>query len=173
MIPQRPEKNEYAEFYANYVSLVEETDVVSALQNQPSELRKLLSEISAAEKENFRYARGKWSVKELLGHIIDGERVFSYRALRISRGDQTPLATFEENSYVDNSNFGNSDFADLIEEFFLLRASNVLLFKNLSDEAWLRTGTASDATVSVRALAFIMVGHVRHHQNILQERYLV
>jgi len=168
----RPERTEYAEFYANYVSLVEETDVVSALQNQSNDLRKLLAGISA-EKENFRYATGKWSVKELLGHIIDGERVFSYRALRISRGDQTPLATFEENSYVAGSNFNNSNLTDLIEEFSLLRAANVLLFKNLSDEAWLRRGTASEATVSVRALAFIMVGHVRHHQNILRKRYLI
>lgn len=168
----RPEKNEYAEFYANYVSLVEETDVVSDLKNQIDVLRKLLANVSA-EEENFSYAEGKWSIKELLGHIIDGERVFSYRALRISRGDQTPLSGFEENSYVANSNFGNSKLADLIEEFSLLRAANVLLFKNLNEEQWLRRGTASDATVSVRALAFIMVGHVRHHTNILRERYLV
>ena len=167
----RPEKNEYAPFYETYVSLVEETDVVTALQNQSDELRKLLSEISV-EKSNFRYAEGKWSVKELLGHIIDGERVFSYRALRISRGDQTPLASFEENSYVTGSNFADSKLADLIEEFSLLRASNVLLFKNLTGEMWLRTGTASDATVSVRALAYIMVGHISHHANILRERYL-
>jgi len=168
----RPEKNEYAEFYAGYVSLVEDSDIISALQNQASELSDLLAGISE-EKGDFKYADGKWSIKELLGHIIDGERVFSYRALRISRGDQTPLAGFEENSYVANSNFVHSNLADLIEEFALLRASNVLLFKNLSDEAWLRRGTASDAAVSVRALAFIMVGHARHHANILRERYSV
>ncbi len=102
---QRPEKTEYAEFYANYVSLVKETDVVSALENQSGELLKSLSEITDVEKENFRYAEGKWSVRELLGHIIDGERVFSYRALRISRDDLTPLAGFEENSYVANGKF--------------------------------------------------------------------
>lgn len=169
---QRPENNEYAEFYANYVSLVEEADVVSALQKQPDELKNLLAALPE-EKANFRYAEGKWSVKELLGHIIDGERVFSYRALRISRGDKTPLAGFEENSYVAGGNFSNSNLADLLEEFSLLRAANVLLFKNLTDAAWLRTGTASDAIVSVRALAFIMVGHVRHHANILRDRYLV
>lgn len=173
MMMERPEKDEYAEFYANYVSLVAETDVVSALRDQPDELRELLAEISAAEKENFRYASGKWSVKELLGHIVDGERVFSYRALRISRGDETPLAGFEENTYVANSNFNDSSLADLVEEFSLLRRANVLLFKNLTEEAWLRRGTASDALVSVRALAFIMVGHVAHHQKILRERYLV
>lgn len=168
----RPETDEYAAFYANYVSLVQETDVISALDNQASDLKNLTSRI-AAEKENFRYAEDKWSVKELLGHLIDGERVFSYRALRISRGDQTPLAGFEENSYVANSNFGNAQFSDLVEEFTLLRQSNVLLFKNLPDNAWLLTGTASDATISVRALAFIMVGHVRHHINVLRERYSV
>jgi len=172
MMLQRPEKNEYAEFYANYVSLVEEADVVSALQNQTNDLRELLAKVSA-EKENFRYAENKWSIIELVGHIIDTERVFAYRALRISRGDQTPLAGFEENSYVAGSNFANSNLADLVEEFSLLRAANVLMFKNLSQEAWRRTGTASDAPVSVRALAFIMVGHVRHHANILRERYLI
>ena len=168
----RPDKTEYAEFYANYVSLVDEADVITALENQPRALRQLFSENLGAEKGDFRYAPGKWSVKELLGHIIDGERVFSYRALRISRGDQTPLAGFEENSYVENSNFGNSELEDLIEEFSLLRQSNILLFKNLTEEAWRRTGTASDATVSVRALAYIMVGHVSHHTKILRERYL-
>lgn len=172
MTPQRPEKDEYGEFYANYVSLAEETDVVSALQNQTNDLRKLFAGISA-ERENFRYAAGKWSVKEMLGHIIDAERVFSYRALRISRGDRTPLATFDENSYVAGSNFSHTSFADLIEEFSLLRTANVLLFKNLTEEMWLRRGTASDATVSVRALAFIMVGHARHHTNVLRARYLV
>ena len=171
-MPKRPEKNEYAEFYETYVSLVEETDVVSALQNQVSELQKLLADVSE-DKENFRYAEGKWSVKELLGHLIDGERVFSYRALRISRDDQTPLAGFEENAYIANSNFRNAELADLIEEFSLLRRSNILFFNNLTDQAWLRTGTASEAAVSVRALAYIMVGHFRHHARILRTRYLV
>lgn len=171
MMSTRPEKSEYAEFYANYVALAAEADIVSALENQPRSLRELL--LPAADKENFRYAADKWSVKELIGHLSDGERVFSYRALRISRGDETPLPGFEENIYVANSNFAASGLADLVEEFSLLRAANVLLFKNLTDEAWRRTGTASGATVSVRALAFIMVGHVRHHENILHERYLI
>ena len=108
----------------------------------------------------------------MLGHIVDGERVFSYRALRISRGDETPLAGFEENFYVANSNFSNVRLADTLEEFSLLRQSNVQMFKNLTDEMWAKTGTASDATVSVRALAYLMVGHIRHHANILQTRYL-
>lgn len=168
----RPEQNEYAAFYETYVSLVEETDIVSALEKNLYELQNLLAEVSE-EKGSYAYAENKWSIRELLGHLIDGERVFSYRALRISRDDKTPLASFEENSYIANSNFSRAKLADLIEEFSLLRASNILLFKNLSDEAWLRTGTASEAAVSVRALAYIMVGHVRHHANILRERYLV
>lgn len=167
----RPEKQEYAEFYETYVSLVPETDIVAALENQTSDFQNLFADLTD-EKANFRYAEGKWSVKELLGHIIDAERVFSYRALRISRRDATPLATFEENIYVANSNFKNTALADLVEEFALLRQSNVLLFKNLNDEAWLNTGTASDAAISVRALAYIMVGHVRHHASILRTRYL-
>lgn len=168
----KPEKTEYAEFYANYISLVEESDVVPALGNQPNDLRKLLADVSEA-KENFRYAENKWSIREMLGHINDAERVFAYRALRISRGDQTPLAGFEENNYVSNSNFSDSPLADLVEEFALLRAANVLMFKNLTAEQWLRAGTASDAIVSVRALVFIMIGHVRHHTNILRQRYSV
>ncbi len=167
----RPEKTEYAEFYAGYVALVEEADIIAALQNQAADLQKLFNGMPV-EKENYRYAENKWSIRELLGHIVDGERVFSYRALRISRGDATPLAGFDENSYVANSNFSNLEVADSLEEFSLLRGSNVLLFKNLTDEMWNRTGTASDARISVRALAYIMVGHVRHHINILQTRYL-
>ena len=168
----RPAKHEYAKFYETYVSLVTKTDIISALQNQPEDLKRLLAGVSA-EKENFRYAEDKWSIRELLGHVVDGERVFSYRALRISRGDATPLAGFEENFYVANSNFSNVELADLIEEFTLLRQSNVFLFKNLTGEMWKKTGTASDAVISVSALAFIMVGHVRHHANILRERYSV
>lgn len=167
----RPEKTEYAEFYAGYVALVEDTDIIAALQNQPADLQKLFAGMSF-EKEDYRYAENKWSIRELLGHLVDGERVFSYRALRISRGDETPLAGFEENLYVANSNFSNLETAAALEEFSLLRGSNVLLFKSLTDEMWDKIGTASGAKISVRALAYIMVGHVRHHSNVLQSRYL-
>lgn len=167
----RPEKSEYAEFYANYVALVEETDIVAALQNQVADLENIFAGISE-EKSAFAYAEGKWTIKQLLGHLIDGERVFSYRALRISRADQTPLPGFEENSYVANSNFTARTIADMLEELTLLRRSNVIFFNNLSDAARLYTGTASDAKVSVRAIGFIMVGHITHHINILKTRYL-
>lgn len=167
----RPEKKEYAEYHETYISLVEETDIISALENQIDELNDLVGAISE-EKADFRYAEGKWSIKEILGHLIDGERVFCYRAVRFARQDETPLAGFEQDGYVANGNFGNAKFADLIEEFSLLRRSNVLFFKNLTDEAWSRFGTASEATVSVRAIAYIMVGHIRHHTDILRQRYL-
>ena len=165
-----PEESEYAPFYQGYISLVTETDIISALQDQILEIEKSFAGISD-ERSAFSYAEGKWSIKELLGHVIDGERVFSYRALRISRNDSTPLASFEENSYVANSNFSETNLADLREEFSLLRKSNVLMFKNFSAEAWSRIGKASDAEISARALAYIMVGHARHHLNILKEKY--
>lgn len=168
----RPEKNEYHEYYDRYVSLVGETDIVAAMREQAGELRDLFAEINAAEKNDFQYAEGKWSVKQLIGHLIDGERIFAYRALRISRADETPIEGFEQDGYIENSNFAATAFDDLTEEFLLERQANILLFKNLSADAWRRVGTASDSPVSVRALAYIIVGHVRHHQNILRERYL-
>jgi len=168
----RPEKTEYAEYYETYVSLVDENDVVSALRNQLAELENLFAGI-AEEKGAYAYAEGKWSIKELLGHLIDGERVFSHRAFRFSRADQTALPGFEQDDYITHGNFNNRPLNDLIEEFSLLRRANNILFQNLSAEAWSRTGTASGAEVSVRALAYIMVGHVRHHTNVLKTRYLV
>lgn len=168
---RRPESTEYAKFYAGYVSLVPETDVMTALQDQVFDFETLLADISD-EQGDYAYAENKWTIRELLGHMIDGERVFSYRAFRISRSDETPLASFEENAYVANSNFKNRTLRDLVEEFSCLRNANVLMFQNMDETAWSRIGTASDAKVSVRALAYIMVGHVRHHLHILRERYL-
>lgn len=167
----RPEPNEYDRYYETYVSLVEETDIIVAMQNQLNELEKLFDEISE-EKSLQAYAPGKWTIKELLGHLTDGERIFAYRALRISRADQTPIEGFEQDGYIENSNFNAAKLTDLTEELILSRKANLILFKNLTDEAWTRTGTASDVPVSVRALAYIMVGHIRHHLNILRERYM-
>ncbi|MFN2393344.1 MAG: DinB family protein [Pyrinomonadaceae bacterium] len=167
----RPEKTEYDAYYEKYVSLVEETDIVSALENQLNDLQNLLAAVSE-EKSFYGYAEGKWTIKEVIGHLIDGERIFAYRALRIGRADATPLEGFEQDGYIENANFNEQPLAELTEELLLLRRANNLFFKNLSDAAWLRIGTASDAPVSVRALAYIMVGHIRHHTNILRERYL-
>ena len=168
---KRPETSEYAEFYAGYVSLVEETDIVSALQTQLTEIEILFAEMQL-EKADYRYTPDKWSVKQLLGHMIDGERVFAYRALRFARNDQTPLPGFDQDTFMENSNFDERTIADLLEEFLYLRQANVSFFKTLDEKAWSNTGTASGAQVSVRAIAYVMVGHVRHHVNILRERYL-
>ena len=169
---QRPEKTENAKYYETYVSFVEETDIVAALQNQISEMQNLLAGISE-EKGAFAYAAGKWTIKELIGHLSDGEKIFAYRALRFSRADRTPIEGFEQDDYVANARFNDCKVADLAEEFALLRRANVLFFKSLTDEMWRRGGAASGAEVSVRALAFIMVGHVRHHANVLKTRYLI
>jgi hypothetical protein len=168
----RPEKTEYAEYYEIYVSLVPETDVVAAMENQLAETRNLFVAIPE-EKGSFAYAEGKWTIKELLGHLIDGEKIFAYRALQFSRADRTPIEGYEQDDYVLNANFNDYTLADLIEEFSLARRANIIFFKNLPEDVWTRTGTASSAEVSVRALAYIMVGHIRHHANILNTRYLV
>lgn len=168
---KRPEPSEYAEYYERYVSLVEETDIIPALEKQEAELREILSRIDE-EKSLFAYAESKWTIKELIGHLIDGERIFAYRALRISRADETPIEGFEQDDYIENSNFNDIPFSELTEELLLTRRANFILFKNLTAEAWSRRGTASDNPVSVSAIAYIMVGHIRHHLKILNERYL-
>lgn len=167
----RPDKTEYAEYYDNYVSLMTETNIVEALENQLTELQTLLAGIPE-EKGTYAYAEGKWTIKELIGHLIDGERVFAYRALRFARADETPLAGFDQDPYIEHANFNSIKLADLTEELFLLRKANVLFFKNLSGEAWNRKGVASNAEITVRALAYIIAGHIRHHTNILRNRYL-
>lgn len=166
----RPEKSEYAEYYEKYVSLVN-GDVLSVLKQNKTDTQDILTKISE-EKSLFRYAEGKWSIKELLGHIIDTERIFAYRALRFARNDQTPIEGFDQDPYIENANFDNCKFTDLIAEFALIREANILMFQNLPENAWMRFGIASDNPVSVRALAFMLAGHEQHHINILKERYL-
>lgn len=168
---QRPEKNEYNEYYDRYVSLVDETEMPSTFEAQLKDMSELFNSISE-EKSIFAYAEGKWTIKETVGHLIDGERMFGYRALRISRGDETPIEGFEQDGYVENAPFNNYRFSDLVEEFELVRKSSILFFRHLKETDWTRIGTASGSPVSVRALAFIMVGHVSHHAKILRERYL-
>ena len=167
----RPEKNEYADYYDKYISLVD-GDVLPMLDAQAAELRAMFAALPE-EKGTYKYADDKWTLKEVLSHLIDGERFFAYRMLRISRGDKTPIEGFEQDDYIENSNANNRSFADLLDEFDLQRRSNILFVKNLSDEATMRLGTASGYTVSVRALVYMLAGHVRHHVNILKERYSV
>jgi len=167
----KPETSEYNPYYEKYISLIEEGELLNALERQPSELRSLLNGLDE-EKGKYAYADGKWSIKEVLSHLIDGERIFSYRVLRISRGDETPIEGFEQDGYIENSHANERSFEDLLEELSLQRNANLLMLKNLRDDGWKRLGTASQSPVSVRALGFIMAGHVRHHINILKAQYL-
>ncbi len=166
----RPEPGEYAPYYETYISKVKGSDIVGILESQRLQMAHLFAARSERDG-NFRYAPDKWTVKEVLGHVNDAERIFAYRALRIARGDQTPLAAFEQNDYVRGGNFAERTLVDLVEEFELVRAASIALFKSLQKEAWQRRGVASKNEVSVRALAFIVAGHELHHREILEERY--
>jgi hypothetical protein len=168
---QRPGSDEYASFYQNYVDSIGEGDILVHLEKQNEEYISLLRGIPE-DKENFAYAEGKWTIRQLAGHINDAERVFAYRAMAISRGDVNELPGFDENTYVEKGNYDNVPLVDILQEFLLMRKSNLLLYKTFTDSMWIRTGTANQSLVSVRALAFIMAGHVKHHMKILDERYL-
>jgi hypothetical protein len=168
----RPDPSEYDPYYEGYISLVADTDISSTLAAQPAELRKAFGELGE-ERGSFAYNEGKWTIKQLLGHVIDGERMFAYRVLRISRGDKTPIEGFEQDGYIENAHSNERSFADLLDEFELLRVANVLMFNNMTDTDWQRSGTANNVEITVRALAYIMAGHVVHHVNVLNERYLV
>jgi hypothetical protein len=167
----RPEAGEYAPSFAGYVARVaEDEDVVAVLATQLDQALALLGRIPEA-RGDYRYAPGKWSVKEIVGHLSDTERVFAYRALRIGRGDSTPLASFEDQAYVGASRAGDRALADLAAEWADVRRATLALFRSLPAEAWQSRGTASDQPISVRALAYIIAGHVRHHLQVLEERY--
>jgi len=167
----RPQPAEYDPYYQKYVGLVPEDEIVPALDGQTDELDKLFDGVPE-EKGTFAYADGKWTLKEVLSHLIDGERMFAYRVFRIARGDKTPIEGFEQDGYIENSHANRRTFSELLNEFRLLREANVLFFKNLETGDWVRTGTANNVEISVRSLAWIMVGHIRHHSAILRERYL-
>jgi hypothetical protein len=166
----RPDAGEYAPYYGTYISLVTTDDILGALESQRLQTSQLLTPRSERDG-NFRYAPGKWSVKEVIGHLSDAERIFSYRALRIGRGDATPLASFEQDDYIRGGNFAERTLADLSDEFSAVRGASLALFRSLSDEAWSRRGVASEKEVTVRALAYIIAGHELHHRRILEERY--
>ena len=171
----RPAADEYAPYYGKYIDRVPAVDgdgaLAALLDRQLAETRELLAGI-AESRASHRYAPGKWSIKEVVGHLADSERVFAYRALRIARGDETPLASFYENAFVPPGRFDDRALPDLVAELEAVRRATVALLRGLPAEAVARRGTASGKTVSVRALAYIIAGHERHHVQILKERYL-
>jgi uncharacterized damage-inducible protein DinB len=169
--PARPEANEYASYYEKYVSLVPEGEVAETLARQGAETLALLRPV-AEERGGHAYEPGKWSIKQVVGHLIDVERIFAYRALSISRGERQPLPGMDQDEYMARVNFDARTLADLLDEFEHVRRGNVRMFRGLDADAWMRRGVASDNEVTVRALAHIIAGHEAHHVRILRERYL-
>ncbi len=166
----RPEPDEYAAPYEAYVSKVPESNVLEALESNLDELA-LLASIPESQA-GHRYAPGKWSLRELMGHLVDGERIFAYRALRFSRKDTTNLPSFDEDDFVAASAFDQCRLEDLLEEFRLARQGNLRMFRNMAPEMLELRGTANHNAMSVRALACVMAGHLRHHLGVVKERYL-
>jgi len=167
----RPNPGDYSDYYNNYVKLVEGDDIIKALYEQNKRTQDILNSFSE-HKGNYRYADGKWTVKEVVGHLMDTERVFAYRALSVARGEKKSLPGFDQDDYVKEGNFNRRELFDLNYEFRLLRESNLLLFKSFSPEMLNRKGFANESSVSVLAILFIIAGHEKHHLNILKERYM-
>lgn len=167
-----PVETEYAPFYGRYAAAVAGADLRPVLATQPEALRSACSALSESGALH-RYADGKWSVKEVVGHIADTERIFSYRALRIARGDATPLASFDENAYVATAAFDRRPLGDLVDDFETVRRHTLSLLAGLDADAWTRSGIASGQPVTTRALFHIMAGHARHHLRLLASRYEV
>jgi uncharacterized damage-inducible protein DinB len=170
LVIARPQSGEYAPYYERYVSLIEDNDILATLDRQRREMVLLLSGLSE-EQGDFRYAPEKWSAKQVLGHVCDTERVFAYRALRISRGDATPMEGFEQDDYVKNGPFARHVIAEVIEDYIAVRRATISLLRSLEEAAWSRRGVANKNEVTVRALAFTIAGHEAHHRRILEEKY--
>lgn len=168
----RPAQDEYSEYYRPYVALVPDVNVVDFLTQQLASITHVLQSVEEGDSD-FRYAEGKWSIKEVVGHLCDSERVFGYRALRFARGDETPLPGFDQDEYVAAARFDHRILHSLTEELYNLRKANIRLFRSLSQDELDQGGTADGVPCTVRALMYIIAGHAAHHLNVLQERYLV
>ena len=170
MTTRRPEAGEFAPFYAAYIGRVPEPDPLPVLEAQPAEVRALANTI-VPEDELYRYAVGKWSIRQTFGHLIDTERVMGYRAFCIARGEAKPLPGFDENDYVARADSEERPVTELAHEFAAVRQGNLWMVRRWTPDEWARIGNANGTPISTRALAYIMAGHVRHHLAILRERY--
>jgi len=166
----RPQQGDYAPYYDRYISLIDNDDVVLVLENQIQSSIELLESIGEA-KANFAYAEGKWTIKQVLGHIIDTERIMTFRALSFARGEKQPIPGFEQDDYVNEANFNERTLKGLISEFKAVRESNIILFKSFDENILSRKGIASGNEITVLALLFIIAGHEKHHLNVLKEKY--
>ncbi|HYY98833.1 MAG TPA: DinB family protein [Pyrinomonadaceae bacterium] len=169
--PAKPRADEYAEYYGKYVSLVPEGDIVETLSKQSGETLAMLRSIPE-ERAGHAYGPGKWSIRQLVGHVIDTERIFAYRALAIARGERASLPGMEQDEYMEHASFDGRTLESLCEEFSHVRRANVLMMSGFDADAWARRGVASDNEVTVLALAHIIAGHELHHVNVLRARYL-
>lgn len=167
----RPQPNEYNPYFERYIKLVPDGDLLDILKQQRVETDDLLGSVSESMTE-YRYAPEKWSVKEVIGHMADTERVMSYRLLVIARGDTSSLPSFDENAYVNAAMFNRLGFQDITSDFAIVRQSTCSLVASLADDAWGRTGTVFDYSTTARALAYIIAGHELHHRTIIKDRYL-
>jgi hypothetical protein len=167
----RPEAGEYNDFYAGYIERVPDGDIMAILAESQADVEKLLRGLSDAQAD-FAFAPGEWTIKEVVGHLVDAERAFGYRAFAFSRNESAALPGFEQDDYVREGNFGARSLPDLLEELALLRRANLIVFRYVTPEASLRRGIASNNPVSVRALTYILAGHTLYHLADLQEKYL-
>lgn len=167
---QRPETQEYSTYYWTYIQLVPEGNVIDLLADQLEATLALVRQLSE-EQAAYRYEPGKWSIKEVIGHITDTERIMAYRLLRIARGDKTELPGFNQDTYISGASFEQCSLQFLIEDLTAVRHATLTLLKGLSEEAWVRQGVASKSPFSVRALACVIVGHELHHRKVLVDRY--
>ena len=167
----RPARGEYADYYAGYIDLVPEGEIIEILTRQIGETADFLSSLGE-EKGNHRYQPGKWSIKEVIGHVTDSERVFAYRALCFARGERAPQPGFDQDAYVAAADFNRRSLGDLAAEFSQARYANVTLFGGFDDDVWLRRGVANGVEFTVRSIPYIIAGHELHHIAVIRERYL-
>jgi hypothetical protein len=172
MISGRPQEGEFAAYAKADIDYVEGDDAVAALHNQAKDVEALFAAFDDVTIAGRRYAPDKWTLKEILGHLCDDERIFAYRALCIARGDTRELPGFDENDYMAGSNFETRSLANLIDEYRIVRAASIALFDSLSEEAWLRRGIVNGYEASVRGLVFHVAGHELHHLRTIKEKYL-
>jgi uncharacterized protein (TIGR03083 family) len=167
----RPLPGEYSEGYAPYIAAAVEGDVLTLLQGQMGEVAALFAGLSETQGA-FRYAPGKWSLKDLLQHLSDAERIFAYRCLRIGRGDATPMPGFEEDAYAAAAQADARSMADLLADWRAVRSASLSLFRSLPDEAWGNQGTTNNRPITARCIRYIALGHAAHHLAVIRERYL-
>jgi uncharacterized damage-inducible protein DinB len=168
---KKPAKGDYSEYFETYFKNINDENPIELMESQKIEMLNLLSTVNEKEA-NYSYAEGKWSIKQVLGHIVDSERVFCYRAMAIARGEEQSLPGFEQDDYVSAGNFNSRELSDLLDEYKKVREATIPLFKSFDEKIYGRRGVSNGSPLTVRAAMFIIPGHEKHHLNILKERYL-